>query len=111
MDVKHNHRHSVYVINELSIQLMVSNEVYLPFSIYSLRNVYHLLVGEFCGLKCGYGIGMPVDSILEIQLSVNGSKVIKVRKQCSNEKKKINNNTTRRTQRRECIGSRARFLI
>lgn len=88
MDVKHNHRHSVYVINELSIQLMVSNEVYLPFSIYSLRNVYHLLVGEFCGLKCGYGIGMPVDSILEIQLSVNGSKVIKVRKQCSNEKKK-----------------------
>lgn len=61
MDVKHNHRHLVQAINELSIQLMVSNEVYLPFSIYSPQMFIIYLTGKICGLNVVIASISPVD--------------------------------------------------
>lgn len=71
MDVKHNHRHLVRAINELSIQLMVSTEVYLPLSIYSPQMFIIYLTG-ILRVKCGNGIGINIDMMLARRFSIFG---------------------------------------
>lgn len=53
MDKKHNHRHSVHSTNELSIQLMVSNEVYVALFqfIFEKCSSFDIRLSGICGLN------------------------------------------------------------
>lgn len=101
MDVKHKPS-TFSVCNKWAIDSINGFKwsLFAVFNLFLAEMFYHSLDGRILWVKmCGYGIGMPVDSISEIQLSVNGSKVIKVQKQCWGSDEKKGKNITRRDER------------